>query len=129
MEREAKNIADLDLGLEIIVTSPLVRAKQTAEIVAKQLKLRDRLVEDADVGLDFDLYRLENVLGKHPSANAIMLVGHDPSMSRTIGQLIGGGKVEMKKGSLACVDVPGRSALKGELAWLLPPKVLAGKVK
>jgi phosphohistidine phosphatase len=127
MEREAKTIGDLELGLDVIVTSPLVRAQQTAEIVAKELKMRDRLVEDADLGLDFDLKHLAGVLEKHAGANAIMFVGHDPSMSTTIGQLIGSARVEMKKGSLACVDMLEGPTPKGQLVFLLPPKVLAAK--
>ncbi|HMD02341.1 MAG TPA: phosphohistidine phosphatase SixA [Candidatus Baltobacteraceae bacterium] len=126
MGREAKTIAALKLQLDAIVTSPLTRARQTAEIVAKELKLRDRLVEDDNLGLAFDLEHLTNVLEKHAGANSIMLVGHDPSMSETIGQLIGNARVEMKKGSLACVEIATPSSRNGVLTFLLPPKVLAG---
>ncbi len=127
MEREAQTIAGLELGLDAIVTSPFVRAQQTAEIVAKKLKMRDRLVEDADLGLDFDLKHLAAVLKKHAGANAILFVGHEPSMSATIGQLIGSARVEMKKGSLAGVEMLEGFTPKGELVFLLPPKVLAAK--
>jgi len=125
MEREAKTIAKLDLGLDAIVTSPLVRAVQTARIVADELDLRDVLIEDDNLGLDFDLARLRNVIEKHRAADALMLVGHEPSMSRTIGQ-IGGGSVELKKGALACMEVDPHS-LRGELLSLVSPKILAMK--
>ena len=46
MKLEASAISDLDLGLELILTSPLVRARQTADIVARELDMRDRLVID-----------------------------------------------------------------------------------
>ena len=46
MRAEAETIASLDLGLDAILTSPLTRASQTAEIVADQLGLLDRLIED-----------------------------------------------------------------------------------
>lgn len=127
MQREASSIAELGLDPDVIVTSPLIRARQTAEIVAEELEMRDRLVEDAHLGLDFDLKRLTRILEKHAGAHAVMLVGHDPSMSRTIGQLIGGARVELKKGSLACVRVEA-SSVKGELVFLLPPKVLAANL-
>jgi phosphohistidine phosphatase len=129
MKREAKTIGALELGLDVILTSPLVRAQQTAEIVAKELKMRDRLVEDAALGLDFDLKSLAKVLEGRAAANAIMFVGHDPSMSTTIGQLIGSASVEMKKGSLACVDLLADTKPKGQLIFLLPPKVLAAKIR
>jgi phosphohistidine phosphatase SixA len=51
------------------------------------------------------------------------LVGHEPTFSLTIAELIGGGRVQMKKGALARVDV--NRNLQGELVWLLQPKILA----
>jgi len=126
MEREAKSIAKLDLALDAVLTSPLVRAAQTAEIVARELKLRDVLSEDDDLGPQFNVGRLRNVLEQHRAAEAIMLVGHEPSFSQTIGAVIGGAKVQLKKGALACVDMDPQS-MRGELVWLLPPKVLAAK--
>ncbi|MGH7661213.1 MAG: SixA phosphatase family protein [Vulcanimicrobiaceae bacterium] len=125
MEREAKTIAKLGLELDAIVTSPLARAVQTARIVADELDLRDILVEDENLGLDFDLARLRNVVEKHRAAEALMLVGHEPSMSRTIGQ-IGGGRIELKKGALACIDLDPNS-MRGELLSLVPPKILVLK--
>jgi phosphohistidine phosphatase len=124
MARQAKAMAKLSLALEVIVTSPLVRAKQTAAIVADGLKLRAGLVEDERLGLDFDPSRLAGVLEEHRSADAVMLVGHEPSMSGTIGHLVGGARIALKKGALARVDVPDPSSSEGELVWLIPPKVL-----
>jgi len=124
MKREAKTIRKLDLKLDAIITSPLVRAAQTAEIVAKQLRLGEVLIQDDNLGLDFDSGRLRQVLEKHRAAEALMLVGHEPSMSRTIGQIVGGARIALKKGALVCVEMdPG--SLRGELLWLLSPKILA----
>jgi phosphohistidine phosphatase len=125
MAREATTLAELSLGLDLIVTSPLLRAKQTALIVARKLKMRDSLVEDERLGLGFDPDRLAAILLEHGTANAIMLVGHEPSMSQTIGHLVGGARIDLKKGGLASVDLPDPSSQEGELAWLIPPKVLA----
>ncbi|MEO6835252.1 MAG: histidine phosphatase family protein [Candidatus Tumulicola sp.] len=125
MGREAKTIAELDLNLDVIVTSPLERAKQTAAIVAEKLKLQDRLVEDSRLGLGFEPSRLGEVLRAHPGAGAMLLVGHEPGMSLTIGRVVGGARIDFKKGSLACVSFTDPSSLTGELAWLVPPKLLA----
>jgi phosphohistidine phosphatase len=122
--REAKTIAALDLGLEAILTSPLVRARQTAEIVADELKLREQLRQDDRVGLGFSQARLADILRDHPGAKHLMLVGHEPSLSMTVGELIGGGEVDVKKGALACVEVTRESPLRGRLLWLAPPKLL-----
>ncbi len=124
MAREAKTIAKLALDLGAIVTSPLVRAKQTALIVADTLNMRSRLVEDRRLGFAFDASALAEILRERSGA-AIMLVGHEPSMSRTIGAVVGGARIDFKKGSLACLNFEDPSSVAGELVWLVPPKVLA----
>jgi phosphohistidine phosphatase len=129
MEREAKSIADLSLGLDLIVTSPLLRAKQTAEIVAIRLKMRGKLIEDGRLADGFNLQRLGELLAEHAGAGAVMLVGHEPTMSATIGRLAGGADVEFKKGALACVRLPDPTSRSGVLLWLIPPKVLASFAK
>jgi phosphohistidine phosphatase len=53
-----------------------------------------------------------------------MLVGHEPDFSRTISALIGGGRVVMKKGGLARVDVESIDPPDGELVWLVTSKTL-----
>jgi phosphohistidine phosphatase len=125
MTRAAKTIAALRLNVDVIVTSPLVRAKQTATIVAKRLKLQDRLVEDERLGEGFGLSYLAQVLAEHRTEDAVMLVGHEPGMSRTVGEMVGGANLDFKPGSLACVDVPDPAGLAGALVWLVPAKVLA----
>lgn len=122
--REAKTIAALEVAPDAIITSPLVRARQTAEIVADELRLRDKLQQDDRVGLGFSAARLADILRDHPIAQSMMLVGHEPSMSLTIGELIGGGDVDFKKGALACVEISRDAPLAGRLLWLAPPKLL-----
>jgi phosphohistidine phosphatase len=124
MEREAKAIAGLSLDLDAILTSPLVRARQTAEFVAGALKMTKKLVEDVRVGPGFSALRLADILEEHQEANALMLVGHEPSMSEVTSELIGGARIQFKKGSLACIEISNRSPLAGELVWLASPKVL-----
>jgi phosphohistidine phosphatase len=123
MARTADTLAALDLALDAIVTSPLVRAHQTAEIVARKLN-GVQLIKDDRLDPEFDSRRLAKILADHSTASELMLVGHEPGFSMTIGELIGGGRVECKKGGVACVklDAP---FLRGELVWLAPPKILA----
>ena len=127
MEREAKTIASLSLGLETIVTSPLLRAKQTAEIVAERLDLRDALVEDPRLGDGFDLEKLSRILVEHDKVAALMLVGHEPTFSLTIGRLIGRAYVEVKKGALAGVELADAYANTVVLTCLIPPKALRAR--
>jgi len=125
MERSAVRIGKLDLGLDVILTSPLTRALQTAEIVAAELDLVDRLVVDERLGPGFHPRHVADFLEEYPEADTMMFVGHEPSFSETISYLIGGGEVVCKKGSLIRVDLTDAGHLSGELIWLLPPKVLA----
>lgn len=122
--REARTIADLKLDLERIITSPLVRARETAEIVAGELDLRDALIEDPRIDIGFSTERLASVLRDHRDASAIMLVGHEPSMSAVIGEVIGGGNIDFKKGAVACVEITALSPPRGALVWLASPKLL-----
>ncbi len=125
MMREAETLVRLNVQLDLILTSPLVRARQTAEIVARQLHVLDKLVVDERLAAGFGPDQLARILEAHSTVGALMLVGHEPDFSETVGALIGGGRVEIKKGSVARVDVINLRALAGELVWLLPPKVLA----
>ena len=124
MAREAATLARLGLGLDLILTSPLVRAYQTAESVALRLGMMDKLITDERLAPGFGADQLAPLVREHSNAAALMLVGHEPDFSELIGALIGGGRVECKKGSLACVNLPDPLRLTGELIWLLPPKIL-----
>lgn len=124
MEREAKAIEELDIGLDCIVTSPLLRAKQTAEIVAARLELREKLVEDSRLAEGFNLESLAAILASHPDVESVMLVGHEPTMSATIGRAIGKASLELKKAALAGIELGDRRSPSGTLLCLIPPKVL-----
>src|SRR5262245_47354619 len=121
MKREAATIVEMDLRIDAIITSPLDRALQTAEIVANAVGPQTSLEEDARLGLGFGPKQLAAIVAKHREAEGLMLVGHEPDFSETIGALTGGGRVNMKKGALACVEVDDGAGLKGTLAWLIPP--------
>jgi phosphohistidine phosphatase len=123
MTREARTLERLDLGVDRVISSPLVRALQTAEIVASALRRRDRLVEDSRLGPGFGPDRLAEMLKENKASRDLLLVGHEPSMSATIGRLTGG-TVTLRKGGLARVDVPDRAQLRGTLDWLFPPRLL-----
>jgi phosphohistidine phosphatase len=122
MKAEAQAIERLDLGLDLIVSSPYTRAHQTAQAVADRLGIS--VVDEDGLAPGFNLDRLREVVHRQAGAEAIMLVGHEPSFSQVIGQLIGGGRIVMKKGGLARVDVNSIDTLPGELVWLLAPKML-----
>jgi phosphohistidine phosphatase len=103
---------------ELIVTSPLPRAAQTAEIAAEHLDVK--CVEDKLLAPGFGRHELERILKKYP-ADALMVVGHEPDFTHTIEQLTGGA-LKLSKGGIALVEL-GRSWRNGRLLWLFPPKI------
>lgn len=126
MAREARTIAALGLGLGAIVTSPLARARRTAEIVAEALGDGTSVVDDRRLAPGFDGAALRAVVAELGAPKALMLVGHEPDFSTVVGALVGGARVVCKKGGLARVDAAGADLKAAELVWLLPPSQLGG---
>jgi len=120
----AKVMASLGIEFDAVLTSPLVRARETAEIVAARLGATHRLREEPRLEPGFDVTRLSDVLAGRGRDRTLLLVGHEPDFSHTISALVGGGNLEMKKGGLARVTLTSDRPLRGELVWLLPPKLL-----
>jgi phosphohistidine phosphatase len=123
MQCEAKTLACLNLKLDALLTSPLVRAKETAEIAGDALKMQAK--SDDRLGPDFDVRRLGDIIREHDGGDSVMLVGHEPNMSETIGEIVGGARIDLKKGGLALVELNDANDISGDLVWLIPPKVLA----
>lgn len=121
MRVAAKAIAALKVAPAHIYASPRVRARQTAEIVAEALGLKVEVREE--VNFDFSVLVVEALTADLDDSQDVMFVGHEPSFSETVGELVGGGKVVMKKGGLARLDVYSRKPLRGALVWLISPKV------
>ena len=124
MKREAAAIWKLELPLQVIISSPLVRALQTAEIVAKAGDSTARLITDDRLVPGFGPKELAAIVAERGHTGGLMLVGHEPDFSETISQVTGGGRLVMKKGALAYVEVEDPASMKGTLVWLIPPKVL-----
>jgi phosphohistidine phosphatase len=125
MKKEAVSIKSLKLGLDAILTSPLTRAYQTAEIVAHELGMEESFHADDRLSPGFGRSSLLRILKDFNAEDRIMLVGHEPDFSLTIEAIIGGGNIVCKKASLARVDLFHPGTLDGELVWLIPPKMLA----
>jgi phosphohistidine phosphatase len=124
---EGRAMKAMGLAPEVIVTSPLVRARRTAEIVAEELGLSERLVDDQRLARGLDARRLAEIVADHGEAMSLMIVGHEPDFSFTVAELTGGGRVDFKKGGLARVDVQGPRLDDGTLAWLLTPALITGE--
>jgi phosphohistidine phosphatase len=126
-ERIGRLLDHVDEAPDLFITSPKVRARQTAEIVADELDAR--VVVDPRLGGGLDLSTLSEVLLAHADGERPCVVGHDPDFSELLGELLGIPLLPMRKGAIARVDVGGRNLVagRGQLRWLLPPEVVGGK--
>ncbi|MBA2241495.1 MAG: phosphohistidine phosphatase SixA [Chthoniobacterales bacterium] len=118
MGRVVKFLCNLEPKISLVLSSPLPRALQTAEIAADYLGLE--LEEEPALGKGFDATKLRRIL-KERADEELMIVGHEPSFSTVIGELTGG-RVKLPKAGIAVVDVSD-GAREGELVWLLPPRI------
>ena len=117
MRRIAQFLAEMNVAPAAILSSPLPRAWQPAEIAAEALGL-DVQEEPALRGFTATKAR---ALVKRSKAADLMLVGHEPDFSAVIRALTGG-IVKLGKGGIARIDVED-DASAGRLVWLIPPKI------
>lgn len=116
---------DLHLRVDAIVTSPKLRAADTARIVAKALGKKAHA--DDRLSLDFGEDTLAALVAEWGNGvRRVVLVGHDPDFSHLVSWLAGA-SITMRKGALARLDLADRSvgAGHGSLRWLLPPDAVA----
>jgi phosphohistidine phosphatase len=133
-ERKVWRIAEameaLELGFDLILSSPYVRARQSAEIVAEAFKAGRKLELCDHLTPEGSARELVGYLSGHkPRPDNVLLVGHEPCLSELISLLLAGDcsvMVTLKKGGLCKLEVEalqyGRCA---SLAWLLTPKLMA----
>jgi phosphohistidine phosphatase len=123
MKVSAETIKRLGVKPGLILTSPLVRARQTADILGAALDVN--VVGDEALGFSFGIGALARLLEEYAAVDDLMLVGHEPDFSTLVQALIGGGRITVKKGSLIRVDLFSTTPPSGELVWSLPPKALS----
>jgi phosphohistidine phosphatase len=118
-------LAALKLELDAIVSSPLLRARQTAEIVAGEIKQANKLVTDDALRPEASYQQFEQLLARHQDKQVIMVVGHNPSQTEFLNELLHGDPaeaIELKKGAVARVDKERNKP--AVLKWLMPPKLV-----
>ena len=114
----AKFLDRLKVRPDLVVTSPLPRASQTAKIAAEQLKTKLRQDESLEPG--FGMSELRTMFKRHPS-KVLMLVGHEPDFTSVISELTGA-SLKLSKAGVALLDIDHESE-EGKLLWLFPPKL------
>ena len=128
MHKAAEGFVTLSLCFDRILTSPLERARQTAEIVAQTLGLEKQVAEIEQLCPDQSVKELIAGLVAYSDAKRILVVGHEPLLSSTVSYLLSGkagAAIQFKKGGLCCLEVDGMPPQKSAvLQWALTPKQL-----
>jgi phosphohistidine phosphatase len=120
-----RTLKDLGLRVDAVITSPLLRAVQTAKPLAKATGAE--IVVDERLGYGFGKRELAALVGQLGAGmQRVVLVGHDPGFTE-VASLLSGTSIEMAKGALARIDLANREvrAGAGDLRWLLPPDAIA----
>lgn len=126
VEEIAASIERLGLEFDEIASSPFPRAKETAQIIAKRQKKAKLLVWD-ELRPDGDRRAMMSRLAKMGHESEVLLVGHEPYLTSVVADLMGAnpGTILLKKAGLVRVRVTSFApSAKGELRWLLSPRVL-----
>jgi phosphohistidine phosphatase len=130
MRRAARGLRRLKIPFDAILTSPVLRARQSAEIVADALGMQTHLEEISGLAPESTVEHLLFSLVRFQDREHLLLVGHEPLMSRTMASLLGGGnakhlQITVRKGSLCRIELdtmPPKDL--GILHWLLTSKQL-----
>lgn len=124
--RLGRYLASVGFTADAIISSPKLRARQTAEIVAAELG-REVTIDDR-LAFGLDAVAVEAILFDAGEPESPVLVGHDPDFSELAAWLIGASSFTMKKGALVRIDtVRPISQASGTLRWLVPPDLLQAR--
>ena len=120
----ARGLARIMDRPDILLTSPLPRAVETAEIAAHAF---GKLEPKHDKALARGVGDILALLRRQPSDATVAIVGHEPTLSQVLARLLGSGRPErlaFKKGGAALVEVPDEARSAGRLVWFLRPRIL-----
>jgi phosphohistidine phosphatase len=128
VKKAAKGLLALKIDFDRILTSPLVRARQTAEIVAAVGDLEDELEELQQLSPQTAVQELISSLAAYRELENLLLVGHEPLLSKTAAYLLAKEKeiqIAFKKGGLCRIETGDIAAENGAvLRWMMTPKQL-----
>jgi phosphohistidine phosphatase len=128
LEEVARALSRLKLRPDNIVSSPLKRSRETAGIVAKALKGRDKVEIWDELKPEGSKQEFFRRLSRLKPEASVLCVGHEPYLSQMINEVMGhqgASKVVLRKCGLARLSIKAFAPrIEGELRWLLTPKLL-----
>jgi phosphohistidine phosphatase len=124
--KAVKGLARFSASVDVILTSPLVRARQTADILADGLSGPPKVVETDALRPGARFERLVKAVADCTGCAAIALVGHEPDLGEMAGRLVGApGPLGFNKGAVCRIDFDQWPADgPGRLCWFVTQKIL-----
>ena len=126
LRKSARALNAIDVGFDQIVTSPLVRTRQTADVFSEELKDHPPIATSDALAPAGSAASVIQEITRHARKARVALVGHEPNLGELAAQLIGARTpLEFKKGGICRIDfdmLPPKGG--GMLRWFLTPKML-----
>jgi phosphohistidine phosphatase len=126
LEKSARGLAELGVAFDVVLTSPLVRTRQTADVLAAAFDPRPAIVPVDSLAPGGTYQAVVADLEKHTRRKRIALVGHEPGIGELAARLAGiRHPIVFKKGAVCCIDVGSLPPDQpGALQWFVTPKIL-----
>jgi phosphohistidine phosphatase len=128
LEDVARALSRLKMRPDHIVSSPLKRSRETASIVAKALKERDKVEIWDELKPEGSKQELFKRLSKLKPESSVLCIGHEPYLTQVINEVMGHQgvpRIVLRKGGLARLSIKAfHPKVEGELRWLLTPRLL-----
>lgn len=110
--------------IDIVLSSPFIRAKQTAEIITENISTKNGLKIVDFLGCGSSVKEIAKGLTDYTTSHSVMLIGHIPDLELFLGKLICAERIKLKKAAIGKVKLENSIELSGELEWLITPKIL-----
>jgi len=126
LKKEAKALDKLEVVFDQIIASPLLRTRQTADVLSESMKSKPPVATADALAPAGTPAAVIQELGKHMRKGRLALVGHEPNLGELAGRLIGArAPIEFKKGAVCRIDfevLPPKGM--GQLRWFITPGML-----
>jgi len=125
--RLVRRLEEAGMEIDLVATSPLVRARETAELLADRLAGRPRVEILDPLAPAADWSALVEWTIQQAAAR-VAWVGHNPCVGRLVASMIGDGSaaIRMQKGAVAALRLDDGPGQPGELEWLVTPRLIVG---
>ncbi len=126
----ANSIKKLRIKIDLIVTSPISSCKQTGEIINDMFEKRIPIIFCNELKPEGEIFDFYNKISKYKDRSSILIVGHEPYLSSMINDIISNNEnhnnnIILKKAGLSRIKITSTvPKFKGELRWLLTPRIL-----